>query len=105
MWYASRMPEVLPKREIANADAAVAFAQQVRKLHRRATKRGDKRREDDLEIALLRIRDAMRPLRSAIGRFPYGPQTEIAETNRLAIRAASARLQRERRKLFKMQAH
>jgi hypothetical protein len=45
----------------------------------------------------------MGPLRSEIGRFAYGPQTTLAERNRQAIRDASDKLQRERRKLWKMQ--
>ena len=44
----------------------------------------------------------MKPLRSEIGRFPYGPQTDEAEANRERIRQASDALQRERRKLWKM---
>ena len=48
------------------------------------------------------LKRAMRPLRSEIGRFPYGPQTDEAEANREEIREASTAIQRERRKLWKM---
>lgn len=98
------MPSELPKDAIENADAAVAFAQQVRKFHRRRTARKVEQRARDIELALQRLKDAMKPLRSEIGRFPYGPQTTIAEQNRERIRDASAALQRERRKLWKMKS-
>jgi hypothetical protein len=96
------MPTELPKDAIENANAAVAFAQQVRKFHRRRTSRKADQRARDIEVAVQRLKDAMGPLRSEIGRFPYGPQTSIAEANRERIREASAALQRERRKLWKM---
>lgn len=102
MWYDSLMPLELPVVAIANADAAISFARQVRKFHARRTERGSKQREADIEIALTRLRECMKPLRSAIGKFPYGPQTDIAESNRNAIREASQACQRERRKLHKM---
>lgn len=97
------MPNVLPKDAIEAADAAVAFAQQVRKFHaRRSDKKRSTQRAADIELALERLKDAMGPLRSEIGRFPYGPQTGQAERNRDRIRKASAALQTERRKLWKM---
>lgn len=92
------------EKQLQAAEAAVAFAQHVRSYHRRTTPRGNARREEDIQIALDRIRDAMKPLRSAIARFPYAPQGEIAHERRKAIRAASASLQSERRKLWKMRA-
>lgn len=99
------MPTVLPQQAIDDADAAVAFAAQVRKFHRRRTdKRQSVQRSADIESALSRLKDAMEPLRSEIGRFPYGAQTDAAERNRETIRDASAAIQRERRKLWKMRA-
>lgn len=102
MWYDSLVPEELPKQAIADAEAAVAFAQGVRAVHRRRTAKASKQRQADIEIALARLKEAMQPLKSAIGKFPYGPQTDTAEDNRQAIRDASTAIQRERRKLFKM---
>lgn len=96
------MPKELPREAIARADAAVVFAQQTRKHHRRRTNRAAESRTRDIEAALERLREAMKPLKSEIGRFPYGPQTPSAEANRDRIREASAAIQRERRKLFKM---
>lgn len=102
MWYASRMPTELPKDSIEAAEAAVAFAQQVRRFHRRRSTKTSEQRRTDIELALTRLREAMAPLRSEIGRFPYGPQTDQAEANRALIRDASEEIQRERRKLWKM---
>jgi hypothetical protein len=99
------MPSVLPQQAVDDADAAIAFAAQVRKFHRRRTdKRQSQQRAADIESALERLKAAMGPLRSEIGRFPYGAQTNEAERNRQTIRDASAAIQRERRKLWKMRA-
>lgn len=102
LWYASRMPAVLPRQELEAAAAAVAYAQQVRAFHRRRANKRSPQREADIALALQRLREAMAPLRSEIGRFPYGPQTTEAEGNRDKIREASEAIQRERRKLWKM---
>lgn len=103
MWYASSMPE--DQRDMVEAGhAAVAYAQQVRKFHRRRTAKTSQQREADIEMALERLREAMEPIRSEIGRFPYGPQTTVAEARREAIRECSAAIQSERRKLWKMRA-
>lgn len=96
------MPAELPKGAIDSAEAATLLAQQVRRFHRRRTEKRADQRKQDIEAALQRLKDAMGPLRSEIGRFPYGPQTDAAEANRQRIREASAALQRERRKLWKM---
>lgn len=96
------MPRHLPIKEIEAAEAAVAYAQQVRKFHARRTERTSKQRIDDLNMGLARLSQAMAPLRSMIGRFPYGPQSDIAEQNRQKIREASAAIKKERIKLWKM---
>ena len=96
------MPENLPANMIEAADSAVVYAQQVRKMHRRRTDKKSPRRAEDIESALARLREAMGPLRSEIGRFPYGAQTARAEANRERIRLASDAIQCERRKLHKM---
>jgi hypothetical protein len=96
------MPEIRPTRELASADAAVKYAQSVRAHHRRRTQPGSKQREADIDVALGRLKDSMRPLRTMIGRFPYGPQTDEARKNRHEIYEASDAIQRERRKLWKM---
>lgn len=93
----------LPKRHIEEADAAVAFAQQVRKFHRRRTNTSDEQRQADIERALKRLKDAMQPLRSVRGKFQYAPQTSIVLAHVETVRVASDAIQRERRKLWKMQ--
>ena len=96
------MPAELPQDLIEAADAAVVYARQVRRIHRKRTDKDSKQRLTDIDLALVRLKEAMAPLRSEIGRFPYGPQTDEAEDNRQMIRVASQEIQRERRKLFKM---
>ena len=98
------MPEKLPQAALDAARAAVANARAVRAYHARRTSKQSDQRARDIEVALARLREAMRPLKSEIGRFPYGPQTGNAEANRDAIREASREIQVERRKLWKMQA-
>lgn len=88
---------------IKDAVAAVANAQRVRAFHRRRTQTDSQQRQDDIGIALARLKEAMTPLRSEIGRFPYGAQTDEAEVARDRIREASHNIQVERRKLWKMQ--
>lgn len=97
------MPATRPTAALDDATAAVDNAQRVRAYHRRRTEKRSKQRQQDIEIALDRIREAMKPLKSMIGQFPYGPATATAEANREEIRAASLALQKERRKLWKMQ--
>lgn len=102
MWYGSCMPEEMPPNIIESAERAIENAQRVRRYHRRRTERNSLQRKTDIEVALERLREAMKPLRSEIGRFAYGPATETAENNRAVIRARSAAIQSERRKLWKM---
>lgn len=97
------MPEKLPQGAVDTAEAAVAFAQSTRRVHARRTRKGSKQREDDIRNALDRLKSAMAPLKSAIARFQYEPQTSTAEKNRQVIYAASKAIQRERRKLWKLQ--
>ncbi len=97
------MPEELPTADIEVAEAAVHNARTVRKIHAKRTERGNSQRESDIGLALQRLKSAMIPLRSEIGRFSYGPQTETAFGNRQKIYRASQALQSERRKLWKMQ--
>lgn len=102
MWYASLMPKILPKEDIDAAYASCDYAQSVRRMHRRRSAVGSAQREQDIDVALERLRDAIAPIRSVIGTFPYGPQTNEAVKNREAVLAASDAIQRERRKLWKM---
>lgn len=102
MWYDSLMEIEQVLDHLKQAETAVTHARSVRELHRRRSERGSHQREQDIQYALDRIKTAMRPLRSEIGRFVYGPQTTVAEETRQRIREASEALQKERRKLWKM---
>lgn len=84
------------------AAAAVRYAQMVRAKHRRRTERGTREREEDIRLALERLKAAMKPLRSEIGRFAYGPPTPGEAPYRQSVRESSDAIQRERRKLWKM---
>ena len=103
MWYSSFMPAKLDRTTVTNAEAAIKNAQRVRATHRRRTTVGSSAREDDLAIGLERLAQAMKPIRSEIARFPYGPQTDTAEANRQKLRNLSKQIQGERRRLWKMQ--
>ena len=87
-WYTSLMPKHLPERELQAAEAAVAYAQQVRSFHRRRTDKTSKQRVTDINLAIERLKKAMKPLKAMMGGFPYGPQTPQAEMNRQTIREA-----------------
>lgn len=102
MWYASLMPKHLDEKLIKDARAAIANAQRVRRFHRRRTETDSQQRKDDIEIALARLKEAMKPIRSERGRAPYGPQTDEAEADREKLRELSEAIQAERRKLWKM---
>lgn len=91
--------------ELDTARAAVRNAVNVRNHHKRRTRRGDEQRETDIAIALDRLKDAMKPLRRAIGQFPYDDDTEAAFEKRNEIRDLSAEIQGQRRRLWKMQLH
>lgn len=84
------------------ARLAVQAAQEVREYHRKRTARDDLQRLADITIALERVKAAMKPLRSEIGRFPKQPPSAPILARQDKIRAASHALQRERRKLWKM---
>lgn len=88
---------------LTEAKAAVANAQAVRALHRKRTTKGSPQRETDIRLALGRLRDAMKPLKSEIGRFQFDHLTTIEENRQEEIREASQQIQAERRKLWKMQ--
>jgi hypothetical protein len=91
--------------EMETARAAVRNAVLVRNHHKRRTRKGDPQRETDIALALERLKEAMKPLRRAIGQFPYDHQTEAAGERREEIRELSAEIQGQRRRLWKMQVH
>lgn len=87
---------------VQDALLAVEHARSVREVHRRSTRRGNKQREQDIDLAMTRIKKAMAPIRSIIAKFPYLSEAQVSEPSREALQSASAHLQAERRKLWKM---
>lgn len=85
---------------LESADAAVEYARNVRALHRRRTERRSSQRTNDICIALDKLKEAMRPLRSEIGRFSMSRTLDPDDME--AIRERSRAIQSERRKLWKM---
>jgi hypothetical protein len=97
------MPEPTLDDILAQAASAVSYAQDVRSHHRKRTRRGNPQREADLQIALDRLRVVMDPLRSVIGRMQFEVPSKTLAKKYEAVRTASQDVQRERRKLWKMQ--
>lgn len=91
------------KDEIKEAAEAVKAAQRTRKKYASKGNLLAEPRIKDIDEALARLKAAMKPLRSAIGRFPFEPQTETAENRQRLVRLASEAIQKERIKLWKMQ--
>lgn len=91
------------EQETDAAESAIRNALLVRQHHRRRTERGNKQREADIALALERLRESMKPLRRAIGQFPYEPQTEVNLGHQEAVRDLSRCIQAQRRRLWKMQ--
>jgi len=101
MWYASDMKLRQTQTEmLEDADKAIENARAVREFHAKRNKRGSRQRETDIRLALERLRDAMKPIRRAIAKFPYDPTGLDAES----LKTASQDIQKERRKLWKMKA-
>lgn len=96
------MPYEPPPNLIERAQAAIDYAQSVRRVHRRRTPKGNEQREADIRVAMDRLREAIKPIRVEIGRFPYGPKGPESEAERARVREASKEIQSERRKLWKM---
>lgn len=81
---------------IQASENTVRYAQLVRNHHAKRLKRSNPQRQQDIDAALKRIASTMKPIRSYLGRMPGLAQDH-------PIRKASFALQRERRKLWKMQ--
>lgn len=96
------MQEIDLDQALQVAQSAADHAKEVREFHARTTPRGSKQREDDIALAQLRIRKAMEPLRSFLGRATYGPSTSTFTQKVERVREASQQLQGQRRRLWKM---
>jgi len=105
MFVMALLRRALTQKQLDEARAAVENARRVRKDHARRSIKGTARREADIAAALDRLKEAMKPLRSEIARFQYGFHGEAHAEYVAEVREASQDIQRERRKLFKMQKH
>lgn len=93
------------------AALVVSQAQDVRAAHRKRSARENRERQQDIAVALRRLREAMRPIRSELARIPYvlpdlegKPGGDLLKAQQHHLRAASDDIQRERRKLWKMKS-
>lgn len=87
----------------ADALDAIKMAQDVRTRHAKRTAKGGRQREDDINMAMKRLKAAMKPIRSELGRaIHYAPEMPSAMANRDKLNDLSTRIQAERRKLWKM---
>jgi hypothetical protein len=102
MWYATSMEELAVQSIIERGVFAAQHARQVRTLHAKRSTKGAKNREADLQTALDRLRGAMQPLRSALA-AQKPPYNERGIEQRALLLDTSDVMQRERRKLWKMQ--
>lgn len=102
MWYDSRMNEHPLHEELKSAEAAIRHAKDVRAYHAKRTKRGSKQREQDLQSASDRLKSAMAPIRSYLGRAAYEMKTPLRSKHQVEAKRVSKKLQKERRSLWKM---
>lgn len=86
------------EQDIANGKAAVAYASNLRKQYRRTSNPGGER-QPLFEEAITRCKYAARPIRRHIGMLPYH---EALQPYDFELRAVSAALTYERRRLRKM---
>jgi hypothetical protein len=87
---------------LSAAETAIQHAQSVRSYHRKETHPRHPQRLTDIKHAENRIKNAMRPIRSALGRAPYMNSSQITEKRLEQLRDMSKLLQAERRKLWKL---
>ena len=98
------MPKESPiELALKEAHAAVRHAQDVRGYHARRSAKGSKQREEDLMGARERLRIAMEPLRSFLGRGAALTQTNSNIDLLDRVSQASQAIQGERRRIWKMQ--
>lgn len=99
------MEKNLTEADLKAARAAIRLAEDARALHRKRTYRGSQQREADLSQATDRVKKAMLPIRSFLGRAPYMQPSAAHDELVERAREASKQLQKERRKCWKMQNH
>lgn len=83
---------------VEEGETAIEYALSVRKLHARRSRPGSRQREVDIRVALNKLALAMYPIRRKAAMYVYH-ETPLSEE----IKEVSKAMQRERRKLWKMQ--
>lgn len=98
------------QQALHTARLAASHARDVRAAYRKRVDRDDRQRQVDIQNALNRLKRAMEPIRSELARIPYklrenelAKAQEVLRRERAILLTASDGLQRERRKLWKMQ--
>lgn len=89
---------MLSNVEQANAERAIASAQECRKRLARHRRKGSPERNADIDRELHRLKLCMRPVRSFLARTQFEPDAP----GRFEALNLSFRMQRERRKLWKL---
>lgn len=101
----NRRSEPLTGRQMQEAlraaEIAVAAAQEARATLRGRTTKGSLEREGTIAARIDALNHAAKPLRREAGRFAHDPARERRWGPR--VRKAATAIQRERRKLWKMQ--
>lgn len=94
--------ELSHSQTVEKAEAAIAYAQEVRTYHRKRTRINHPQRNTDIQYATRKVQAAMRPIRSKLGKAPYRPINETSRRETDELKRLSARVQAERRKLWKL---
>jgi hypothetical protein len=89
---------MLTDSERKKAYEAIDHARTLRERLRRRVRRGSPERNREIDLALAKIKRAMRPVRSEIHRTQYWPPNHY----RMGLLYLSADLIKERRKLWKL---
>lgn len=90
---------MLSRAQEQRAEDAITAAVAVREKYRRRTRKTNEARNEDIEKALVALKRAMRPVRSFLAKTQYNDDAP----GRFEALNLSFRMQRERRKLWKMQ--
>lgn len=88
------------EQDLDAAREAVVLVEGTRAKLRRTTLPGDESRERQLDAARRQLDEVMRPLRRRIGQLVWDP---IPSRQERALRDVSKSIQRERRRIKKMQ--
>jgi hypothetical protein len=88
------------RKAVDHARKVTRDCEAARSHLRRRTRPGEENREARLALYITALHDAMAPIRSQIGKIPYG---SVAPRDEVILRDVSKRLKYERKQLRKMQ--